>query len=86
MKVITDPWYYGAENLDLLWSSTDESGEIATVDQNGVVTTKGEGMAVITATVMIDGKPQLKAATVTLNVQDPFRITSFQLMSYNGPG
>lgn len=86
LKVVTDPWYYGAENLELRWSTTDEDGSIATVDQNGVVTTKGEGMAVITATVMIDGKPQLKAATVTLNVEDPFRVSNFILTKYNGPG
>ncbi|HQA04891.1 MAG TPA: Ig-like domain-containing protein [Clostridiales bacterium] len=43
-----------ATNKDVIWSSSDES--IAVVDQNGLVTAAGSGIASITVTRLTDAK------------------------------
>ncbi|MBQ8406747.1 MAG: S8 family serine peptidase, partial [Clostridia bacterium] len=43
LNIVTDPWYYPVEDLDILWTSTNES--IVTVTQEGVVNTLQKGTA-----------------------------------------
>ncbi len=59
-----EPYY--AENLGLIWSSSDS--DIATVDQNGYVQPKGIGTAVITATAA-DGGGTYAQCTVDVKEQ-----------------
>ena len=83
LEIISDPWYYPVETLNLQWTSSNEN--IATVDQNGLVTTKNtRGTAAIRATVMENGMATQYAAAVTLSVADPFDISSTILNKYHG--
>ncbi|NLX78993.1 MAG: hypothetical protein GXY95_03820 [Clostridiales bacterium] len=59
-----------ATNKDVIWSSSDES--IAVVDQNGLVTAAGSGIASITVTT-VDGR---KTASVTVFVGDALVLPS----------
>ena len=52
-----------AENRDVIWSSSDNS--VALVDENGIVTAKTKGSAVITATAA-DGSGVKTSCTVTV--------------------
>lgn len=84
MYIIPDPWYYPVENLNLQWSSSDET--IATVNQKGEVTTLNKhGSTIITAAVLSsDGRPTNTAATVTMRVAEPFDISNMTLNHYYG--
>ncbi len=83
LEVLTDPWYYPVENLSLKWSSTNSA--IASVTQNGEVTTYNErGTAVIKAVLMDGERETAYSASVVLNVQDPFRISNMTLDKYWG--
>ncbi len=85
LDIVTDPWYYPKENLTLKWSSDDET--IATVDQQGnVVTQEKKGTAIIKAVIMNGEKETAYASIVSLSVQDPFYVSNFTLMKYNGFG
>ncbi len=81
LEVLTDPWYYSLVNdLDIVWSSRDTS--VATVDQEGNVTLLKKGKTSIVAT--INGTAY--SATVMLNVEEPFKVSSYTLTSYEGAG
>ncbi len=88
LEVLTDPWYYvysQSSDLKLKWTSTDPT--VATVDQNGVVRTMEKwGTASIMATIMEGETETAYAATVSLNVQEPFTISNFTLTKYHGWG
>lgn len=88
LEIVTDPWYYVySQNagLKLKWKSTDPT--VATVDQNGLVTTLEKwGSTSITATIMNGDEETAYAATVTLNVQEPFTISNYRLTKYHGWG
>ncbi len=83
LEVLTDPWYYPVEKLSLKWSSTNDA--IASVTQNGEVTTYNErGTAVIKAVLMDGERETAYSASVVLNVQDPFQISNMTLDKYWG--
>ncbi len=86
LNVICNPWYYPADNLKLKWTSDNEN--VASVDQNGKVTTYDEkGNAFIKAVVLNEnGTESSYSASVTLRVLDPFTITNSTLTEYNGTG
>ncbi len=81
LEIVPDPWYYPVEKLNFKWESDDP--EVASVDQNGNVTTYGKGPANISAKA---GTSLSSTATVTFNVLDPFRVSNFVLVDYKGPG
>ena len=65
---------------------TSGNESIVTVDQNGNVVAVSEGLASITAKVMMDGKSTLFSATVTVNVKEPFITSGPSLTNYYGAG
>ena len=60
--------------------------EIVKVDQYGTITAVSEGMASITAKVMMDGKSTLYSANVSINVKEPFVTSGPSLTNYFGAG
>lgn len=82
LKVESEPWYYPVNTLDFTWSSSNEA--LATVDQNGTVTTNNtRGTVSITATTILPNGSS-RSAQVTLNIQEPFRISNMTLTRYYG--
>ena len=65
---------------------TSGNDSIVTIDQNGTITAVSEGLASITAKVMMDGKSTLYSATVTVNVKEPFITSGPTLTNYFGAG
>ena len=60
--------------------------EVVKVDRNGTITAVAEGIASITAKVMMDGKSTLYSATVSINVKEPFITSGPSLSNYYGAG
>ncbi|MBO7196462.1 MAG: leucine-rich repeat protein [Clostridia bacterium] len=71
-------------NTTVAFSSGNE--DIVTVDQNGTITAVSEGMASITAQVMMDGKTTVFSATISINVKEPFVTSGPSLSHYYGSG
>ena len=90
LDVLTDPWYHPMTNLRLVWSATNPA--VASVDQNGVVKTFKRGSSAITAKIeRWNEKNQrwettLYTASVTLAVQNEFKVSNYTLLDYNGVG
>lgn len=90
LTVEKDPWYHPFTDLRLVWSTSNAS--VATVDENGVVTTLKKGTASITASVerkRSDGnwESTLYATNVTFKVLNEFELGSPNILTaYNGPG
>lgn len=79
-----DPWYHPMKGISFVWSSSNE--KVATVTQNGEVTTLRKGVATITAKVWRDGKETQYGCSVTLSVVNEFDASNYTLQSYNGVG
>ena len=85
LEVVTDPWYYPLENLNLKWNTGDET--IAKVSQDGYVEVfDKEGVVLIEAVVMNGDVETAVAASVFLDVQDPFTVSNMILTKYHGTG
>ncbi len=81
LDVETNPWYYTlVKELDLEWSSTNPS--VASVDQEGNVTLYKKGRASVKATI----RGTAYSATVTFNVEEPFKVSNYTLTGYEGSG
>ena len=75
---------YFPSDTKVVFSSGNES--IVKVDQYGKITAVSEGLASITAKVMMDGKSTLYSATVSVNVKEPFITSGPSLTNYFGSG
>ena len=89
LPVITEPWYHPMTNLRLVWSSSNAG--VATVDQEGNVSTIKKGTATITAKVErmnANGgwDPTVYSTSVTLRVLNEFTASNYMLTAYNGRG
>ncbi len=89
MSIETDPWFHPMTDLKISW--TTSKPDVATVDQNGCVTTIKKGTAVITATVLQrkasgEWAETLYGATSIMQVQDEFDVSNYTLNKYNGLG
>ncbi len=89
LTIEKDPWYHPMTDLQLKWTSSNPA--VATVDGEGNVLTLKKGTAVISAVVLqqnASGKWEetLYSATVILQVQNEFTVSSYILNDYNGVG
>jgi lactocepin len=85
LQIESDPWYYDIDNSLIKWSSNKT--DVATVDSNGVVKTLDKkGSATIRAELTDGNGKTITTASVTLNVQDPFTVSSNSLTKYHGTG
>ena len=84
LEILKDPWYHPMTGMEFEWSSTNEA--VATVDENGNVTTLKKGTAIIEAKVIRDGVATLYSASVTLKVVNEFTVNNYTLQDYNGVG
>ncbi len=75
---------YFPEATTIEFSSGNE--DIVKVDASGRITAVSEGMASITAKVMMDGKSTFYTANVSINVKDPFITSGPSLTNYFGAG
>ena len=79
------PWNLASERYELIWSSNKP--DVASVDQNGVVTGEKEGKAVITLKIKIDGKEEkLIAGRLSVEIKSEFIIENRELIAYKGKG
>ena len=76
------PYFPNATSIEFSSGNKD----IVTVDQNGTITAVSEGIASITAKVMMDGKSTLYSANVSINVKEPFITSGPSLTHYYGAG
>ena len=89
LPVLSDPWYHPMTNLRLVWSSSNTS--VATVDQEGNVSTIKKGTASMTAKVERKNAnggwdSTVYSTSVTLKVLNEFTASNYMLTSYNGKG
>ena len=65
-----------------------ESGNtnVVTINSAGTITAVSEGLASVTAKVMMDGKSTLYSATVNIEVKEPYITTGPSLTNYFGAG
>ena len=75
---------YFPSNTKVVFSSGNES--VVKVDQYGRITAVSEGIASITAKVLMDGQSTLYSATVSINVKDPCITSGPSLTNYYGAG
>ena len=75
---------YFPKETTIEFSSGNE--DIVKVDKDGNVTAVSEGIASITAKVMMDGKSTLYSANVSVTVKEPFITSGPTLTSYYGAG
>ena len=73
------PWYV-ADNYDFTYSSQNDN--IASVDQDGVVTAKKEGKVIIT----LSSPSSTQQASITVVVKNEFVIENRMLVAYKGLG
>lgn len=78
------PWYLSSDRYTLKYSSTNT--QIATVDENGLVTTKKKGACTIKLNITIDGRESNMMALLYINVLSEFIIENRTLVAYKGIG
>ena len=79
-----EPWYLPEERYELTYSSSNQ--RVATVSEDGIVSTLSEGSTTITLNIKVDGKQSNIAARLVVNVKDPFVIENRILNYYKGVG
>lgn len=85
LDVVSDPWYYPVDTLEFYWEARNPEGvELATVTQDGTVTTNNtRGVVEIRATATLPNG-SARSASVMLSIQEPFRIDNMILNKYYG--
>lgn len=78
------PWNIDEDRYTLIWSSSNPN--VATVDDNGVVTAESEGKSRITLQIKFGDKTSLLAARLTVEVKSEFIIENRELVAYKGKG
>ncbi len=78
------PWNLDSSRYELVWSSTKP--EVASVDENGVVTGLKEGSTTVTLKIYVDGKLSNITAKISVIVKSEFVIEGGQLVAYKGLG
>jgi len=78
------PWNISKDRYEFKWTSSNPN--VASVDQDGIVTAESEGKARITLNIIIDGKQSLLAARITVEVKSEFIIKNRTLVAYKGKG
>lgn len=84
LRVIQEPWYY-SERLNLVWKSSNSS-VVEVNSQTGRVRTMKEGRAMITATLILDGKESVYTVSTTFDVGPEFDVSGGTLYGYHGWG
>lgn len=79
LKIECTPWYYGTPAIT--WSSSDNN--VATVDENGVVSTHSTGAAWITAETVTDGG-RIVSTSVEVVVDSDYDVRNYRLYNYYG--
>lgn len=82
LTIVTDPWYYPKDTLEIKWRSTKP--EIVEVDQSGNLTLHKKGTASVQAMIVRDGNETAYGASVEITVLDPFVISGYSLTKYRG--
>ncbi len=75
---------YFPEDTEVVFASGNT--DIVTVDANGTITAVSEGLASISAKVIMDGKSTLYSVNVSINVKEPFITSGPSLTNYFGAG
>ena len=75
---------YFPDATKVVFESGNES--VVKIDQNGTITAVTEGLASVTAKVMMDGKNTLYSATVNIEVKEPYITSGPSLTNYFGAG
>ena len=75
---------YFPDDTKVVFESGNES--VVKIDKNGTITAISEGLASVTAKVIMDGKSTLYSATVNINVKEPYITTGPSLTNYFGAG
>ena len=86
LSVVPDPWYYPVSSLNLKWRSSDE--KLATVDENTgrvSVVYEGERSKTVTISAQAENDSNVRAS-VTLMIQNPYRVSNGSLTKYRGWG
>lgn len=85
LQYALEPWNLSKERYTFKWSSSNP--QVATVDENGLVTAIKEGSARITLQLIDEnGKALLLAARCALTVKSEFIIENRVLVAYKGNG
>lgn len=79
-----EPWYLPESRYEVTYTSTNQ--KVATVTQDGEVTSLAEGTTTIRLTIKVDGKQSNMMALLSLTVKDPFVIENRVLNYYKGVG
>jgi len=75
---------YFPNDTKVVFESGNEN--IVTIDESGRIIAKAEGLASVTAKVIMDGKSTLYSATVNVEVKEPYITSGPSLSNYYGAG
>ena len=75
---------YFPESTQIVFESGNE--KVVKIDASGTITGVAEGLASVTAKVLMDGKSTLYAATVNIEVKEPYVTSGPSLVNYFGAG
>ncbi|MCM1043030.1 MAG: leucine-rich repeat protein [Corallococcus sp.] len=83
LNYLLKPWNLDPSRIAVAWTSSNKN--VATVDENGVVTAQAEGRCRVTLRITVDGKTSY-TRSCTFNVKSEFIIENRELVAYKGWG